>query len=172
MTRGEWKLSGINEAMRLNRYSAKNKERFGFHRDAPFCPNGDKRSLYTVLVYLNDDFREGETRFYIPKDDTIDTKGCTVSEEMHRINITSGYTCIKFSPVAGDVLIFKQNLLYQGTSLKGVDGYKFIVKTDIMVERPVNEKFGFSLSLSLLLANEKITTDVFSCFGKHKISSC
>ena len=58
--RGKWELSGVNQAMRLNRYSGKKKEFFGPHRDAPFCPNGDKRSLYTMLIYLNDDFCGGE----------------------------------------------------------------------------------------------------------------
>ena len=150
VTRGEWSLSGINEAMRLNRYSGKHKEHFGPHRDAPFCPNGDKRSLYTVLIYLNDDFLGGETRFLTPKDSTIDTKGCNVQEEITKHgSIRSGYDCCTYRPKTGDMVIFKQNLLHEGLQLKrpkNKNYYKYVIKTDVMVERPVDGMLGFAPS--------------------------
>ena len=160
VVRGEWNLSGVNEAMRLNRYSGKHKEHFGLHRDAPFCPNGDRRSLYTVLIYLNDDFRGGETIFYTPKDTMINTKGCNVKEEIakHR-SLTSGYDSFTYIPKAGDVVIFKQNLLHEGVKLrkqKNNESFKYIIKTDIMVERPADSKLGFAPSPS----EEK---DFFEC---------
>ena len=141
--RGKWELSGVNQAMRLNRYSGKKKEFFGPHRDAPFCPNGDKRSLYTMLIYLNDDFGGGETKFYAPKDPSIDTKGFTIKEEIEKHgNLEDGFTSYTVSPKTGNALIFKQNLIHEGCKLAASDKYKFVIKTDIMVER-VDKKLGF-----------------------------
>eukprot|EP00111_Clytia_hemisphaerica_P021206 TCONS_00062465-protein len=143
-SRGNWKLSGINQAMRLNRYSGKNKEFFGPHRDAPFCPNGDKRSLYTMLIYLNDDFEGGQTILHFPKNISTDTKGQTISKEIQfHGNIFHGFDHISIKPQTGTCLIFKQNILHQGYPLHSEStNYKYIIKTDIMVERPV--KLGFS----------------------------
>ena len=143
VARGEWNLSGVNEAMRLNRYSGKHKEHFGLHRDAPFCPNGDRRSLYTVLIYLNDDFRGGETVFHFPKNHSVDFKGLTIQEEIQSHgNIFTGYDHLTFSPKVGHAVVFKQNLIHEGCLLNSNDQYKYVIKTDIMVERC--EKLGFS----------------------------
>ena len=146
VTRGEWSLSGINEAMRLNRYSGKHKEHFAPHRDAPFCPNGDKRSLYTVLIYLNDDFLGGETVFHFPKNLSVDLKGLTIQEEFQiQGSVFTGFKHLTFSPKTGHAVVFKQNLIHEGCLLNSNGQYKFVIKTDIMVERL--EKLGFSPGL-------------------------
>ena len=141
--KGTWKLCGVNEAMRLNRYSGESKEFFGPHRDAPFCPNGDKRSLYTILIYLNDDFRGGETVFHLPENSCIDTKGCTMDEEIEKHGGIENFEHIHFSPKAGDAVIFKQNIIHEGNCLLSKRKFKFVIKTDIMVER---EGFGVGFS--------------------------
>jgi hypothetical protein len=38
-------------------------DHFGVHRDAPYIPDADSRSLYTMMIYLNDEFLGGETGF-------------------------------------------------------------------------------------------------------------
>lgn len=40
---GQWEMSGVNRAMRLNRYDE--GEYFSAHKDSQYAPNGDKRSF-------------------------------------------------------------------------------------------------------------------------------
>ena len=64
---GGWALDGINPAVRVNVYDQPESVCFAPHRDAQFCPNADRRSLLSLLVYANDGFEQGETKFYFPK---------------------------------------------------------------------------------------------------------
>ncbi|EFC35281.1 predicted protein, partial [Naegleria gruberi] len=59
---GTWKACGVNEMMRFNKYQI--GEYFKIHTDGQFKRNNNERSIYTLLIYLNDDFKGGETRFY------------------------------------------------------------------------------------------------------------
>ncbi|CAF1378014.1 unnamed protein product, partial [Rotaria sordida] len=78
---GQWIMSGVNPAMRLNKY--KHGEYFAPHKDAQYAPNGDERSLLSLLIYLNDDYEKGETKFYFPKQaPNFDVKGLTIAEEI------------------------------------------------------------------------------------------
>jgi len=79
--RGTWELSGVNEAFRFNSYESKLNEKFTV-RDAQFCPSGDLRSLLSLVIYLNDDFNGGETKFYIPKQENIETKEMLIKDEI------------------------------------------------------------------------------------------
>src|SRR5205085_7229666 len=62
---GDWEMSGVNKAMRLNKY--RQDEHFAPHKDAQYAPNGDERSLLSLIIYLNDNYEKGETKFYFPK---------------------------------------------------------------------------------------------------------
>jgi len=37
--------------------------RFAPHRDGPWAPDVNEQSIYTLVLYLNDDFTGGETNF-------------------------------------------------------------------------------------------------------------
>ena len=52
---------GLNELIRFYRYHP--GQRFKKHKDGSFVRNGREQSLDTVLIYLNDGFEGGETRF-------------------------------------------------------------------------------------------------------------
>ena len=143
VTRGEWELHGLNEAMRISKYCSKNKEFFGPHKDAQYCPNGDQRSLLTFLVYLNDGFDGGETCCYFPKDITQNTKGMTTQEEIDALGgLKEGFDCVKIVPNVGHAVLFSQNILHE--SLPILKGTKYIVKTDIVAKRH-SKKFGFAV---------------------------
>ena len=144
VTRGEWELHGLNEAMRISKYSGKNKEYFGPHKDAQYCPNGDQRSLFTMLVYLNHGFRGGETCFYFPKDSTLSTKGMTTKEEIDTHGgIKNGFNCLKVVPKVGNAVLFSQSILHE--SLPVHKDSKYVLKTDVVVKRH-SKQFGFAVT--------------------------
>lgn len=76
---GQWFPSGINSCFRYSRYQAPSVG-FDYHRDSCYVETADKRSVLTLLIYLNDDYDGGTTDF-------VQTKsprkiGQIVSEEM------------------------------------------------------------------------------------------
>jgi len=60
-----------------------------------------------------------------------------------------------FTPKAGDAVIFKQNILHEGSLLLSKDKFKFVIKTDIIVERE-GSGVGFSPS-------KEESEDFFAC---------
>ena len=59
-----WKLKSVNECFRINLYQENNK--FGYHRDSQYAPSANERSLFTGIIYLNDDFDGGNTNTFFP----------------------------------------------------------------------------------------------------------
>eukprot|EP00112_Aurelia_sp_Birch-Aquarium-sp1_P024856 Seg802.5 transcript_id=Seg802.5/GoldUCD/mRNA.D3Y31 product="hypothetical protein" protein_id=Seg802.5/GoldUCD/D3Y31 len=150
VSRGEWALHGLNEAFRVNKYSATSNEFFSVHKDAQFCPNADRRSLFTLLIYLNDDFSEGTTNFYFPKKSERDSilngvgKDMTVQDEIESFGgLDKGYNKFEIKPSAGKAVIFSQNIIHE--SIPVTKGTKFILKTDVMVRR-LDKSYGFAVS--------------------------
>jgi hypothetical protein len=70
----------------------------------------------TFLIYLNDDFMGGETRFYFP-----DVAG-------------SGLTARGVIPRAGSVLVFPQAntaaLIHEGSAVES--GTKYVIRSDVL----------------------------------------
>ena len=156
--RGDWELSGANEAIRFNQYNCKKNEFFSVHRDSQFCPSGDERSVFSIVIYLNDGYSGGETVFYFPKDSSIESKGLDISEEIAKNQgLDEGYEKVIIKPKCGNFVIFTPNILHESVKIEDNDNVqnKYIIKTDIMMKRS-GKKFGFSVSL-----NEQ--DDYFQC---------
>merc|ERR1719469_324183 len=64
-----WEPVGINERWRLSKFNA--GDSFQRHCDACFDRSDEEMSMFTVSIYMNDDFKGGTTRFYAGKH-TID----------------------------------------------------------------------------------------------------
>ena len=95
---------GLNERLRFYRYTR--GHRFKWHMDGCYQrPNGE-RSLLTFLVYLNDSFRGGETRFQ----DLVVT------------------------PTEGTALVFRHELVHEGSRV--IRGCKYAVRSDVMYSPP------------------------------------
>ncbi|CAF3630384.1 unnamed protein product [Rotaria sp. Silwood1] len=93
---GTWQMSGVNRAMRLNKYH--DNEYFTVHKDAQYAPSGDERSLLSLIIYLNDDFEEG----------------LTIKEEIEAYGgLDHGYECITIKPKKGHAILFTHNLLHE-----------------------------------------------------------
>eukprot|EP00746_Dinoflagellata_sp_MGD_P121307 gnl/MRDRNA2_/MRDRNA2_56516_c0_seq1.p1 gnl/MRDRNA2_/MRDRNA2_56516_c0~~gnl/MRDRNA2_/MRDRNA2_56516_c0_seq1.p1 ORF type:complete len:1062 (-),score=173.32 gnl/MRDRNA2_/MRDRNA2_56516_c0_seq1:174-3071(-) len=110
-TDGVWAPYGVNECLRISRYDVGGH--FAMHRDGPFVLNDDKRSIFTILVYLNDEFEGGETAF---------DKG-----------IPDGTLKEMFKPSIGAATIFTHDIRHQGCEV--TVGAKYVLRTDLMFRR-------------------------------------
>ncbi|NIF05844.1 oxidoreductase, 2OG-Fe(II) oxygenase [Chryseobacterium sp. Tr-659] len=99
-----YKLLNFNEMFRVYRYTS--GQQFKMHRDGSYIRNEKEKSLYTFMIYLNDDFEGGETEF---------ENLCTVS------------------PEKGTALIFHHPLRHEGKTL--ISGLKYVLRTDVMFSR-------------------------------------
>ncbi|OAL47524.1 prolyl 4-hydroxylase [Pyrenochaeta sp. DS3sAY3a] len=125
------KVRGINRRFRVYRYVPGAEYRC--HIDGAWPPSGidpvtdayqydaspagaRQSSLFTFLIYLNDDFRGGETTFFIP----------SVKE-----GVINAYPV---KPIMGSVAVFPHGeaqgaLLHEGTGV--VEGAKYVIRTDV-----------------------------------------
>ncbi|KAF1836462.1 hypothetical protein BDW02DRAFT_567052 [Decorospora gaudefroyi] len=100
---GAWPPSGINPVTDAYQYDA--------------SPSGARQSsLFTFLIYLNDEFKGGETTFFIP----------SVKE-----GVINAYPV---KPIIGSVAVFPHGeaqgaLLHEGTGV--VEGAKYVIRTDV-----------------------------------------
>ncbi|KAJ3101246.1 hypothetical protein HDU97_001543 [Phlyctochytrium planicorne] len=151
---GEWRLDGLNEALRVNLYDS-SSDFFSPHVDAQYCPSGDRRSRFSVVVYLTDEFDKGETTFYFPKEPlTAETalkyKGLTIDEEVSaRGGIAEGFDAITIKPKKGSAVVFSQNIIHEATPLAPrpdtSNPQRIIIRTDVMVKRVIGMR-GFVVS--------------------------
>jgi len=125
------RVGGVNARWRLFRYGEERTYRPhidgswpGSGRDATTGKytsdafDGDRRSRYTFLIYLNDGFEGGGTTFYLPA-----AAG------------TDGFETVSVKPSRGSVLLFPQgntaSLLHEGSRVTG-GGLKYVVRTDLL----------------------------------------
>src|SRR5690606_35248256 len=66
---GPFRLVGLNERLRFYRYRP--GQRFEPHMDHWYRPSERRITLHTVLVYFNEDFEGGETRFCEQLDELV-----------------------------------------------------------------------------------------------------
>jgi prolyl 4-hydroxylase len=94
---------GLNERLRFYRYDS--GQQFRFHFDGSFRRPTGEQSLLTFMVYLNDDFEGGETKF-------LDSEKTIVI------------------PKIGMMIAFKHEILHEGSEVKG--GRKYVLRSDVM----------------------------------------
>jgi predicted 2-oxoglutarate/Fe(II)-dependent dioxygenase YbiX len=95
---------GLNERFRYYRYDI--GQRFARHYDGCFERDNGERSQFTFMVYLNDDFTGGETKFY------------------------HGERRLIVTPKRGSALVFYHLQLHEGAPIE--KGRKYVLRTDVM----------------------------------------
>ncbi|BCL40085.1 prolyl hydroxylase family protein [Nostoc sp. MS1] len=109
-TIGRWQAVGLNERFRFYRYDP--GQRFAIHHDGSYRrPNGEE-SLLTFMIYLNEGFEGGETRFHLSP---------RYHEELPNISVV---------PVIGMALCFVHELVHEGVTV--VQGRKYVLRSDVM----------------------------------------
>lgn len=124
-THGNRRPSGLNPCFHFCAYFGPCA---GFlpHRDANFIADLDNRSIFTCMIYLNEDFEDGTTNFLTSSASRMDE---IIAEELKR-----GYsTSYQLQPKA---VIFDHLLLHESAPVPS--GNKFITRAEIVFNRYYN----------------------------------
>lgn len=108
---GPWQAHALNERFRFYRYHP--GQRFARHRDGAYERNANEISFYTFMVYLNDGYEGGRTRFEF-----------------------SGDPALEVHADAGDALLFHHDAIHE-CPLTEVRGLMTVLS--IIVARRVSE---------------------------------
>ncbi len=112
---GLWETIGLNERWRYYRYEP--GQEFRAHYDGSFVRSGTEMSHLTFMIYLNDGFKGGETKF-VPRDYT---------GSLHKAE------WVTVTPETGMAIIFVHRILHEGA--KVLKGTKYVLRTDVMFRR-------------------------------------
>ena len=104
---------GLNERMRIYRYGP--GQLFDWHHDGYFERENGERSLFTFLIYLNDDF-EG---------------GCTTFSDFQTGRTFDDITVV---PKQGRALVFFHPFMHRGDEV--LSGKKYVARSDVMYSLP------------------------------------
>jgi hypothetical protein len=104
-----WQIVGFNERFRFYRYDPGQK--FAPHWDGAFYRDNGEQSLLTIMIYLNEDFTGGQTRFYLD----------------------NGMPRLEVEPQRGMALVFVHHQLHEGVAV--IEGRKYVLRTDVMYAR-------------------------------------
>lgn len=114
----------INPCIRINKYV--DSKGFPFHRDSPFVSSLIVKSNYTLIIYLNDNYDNGETIFRVP-DNKYEHIGYTIQEELNIIGNRYKEHVIK--PKKGMAIIFDQSIIHMGNSIQNT---KYVLRSDLI----------------------------------------
>jgi hypothetical protein len=110
----KWAPVGLNERLRLYRYDV--GQLFDWHYDGHFARSNGERSMFTFMVYLNDDFEGGATSF-----------------SLVGYGVASIGDMIRITPRKGMALLFHHPILHRGDTV--TEGRKYVLRTDVMYGR-------------------------------------
>ena len=91
---------GINKSFRIYKYFI--NDEFIEHKDMSTIVSDEVRSLYSILIYLNDNFTGGNTKF----------------------------NDFEIKPTIGNLVTFPHNQLHSGEKI--ISGIKYILRSDVM----------------------------------------
>jgi hypothetical protein len=142
-----WKKNdcNINGTFRINKYT--NSEGTEYHRDAQFTEAKNIKSNYTVLIYLNDSYKSGETIF-LKGTEKYQFNGMSIKEEIKKIGRKK--ETIKIIPEIGKCIIFDQRLLHKSNSIKGE---KYVLRTELICQGQIIEDNENNLPEKIELEN-------------------
>lgn len=100
---------GVNEMLRFYRYDP--GQQFDWHQDFPFERDNGEQSHLTLMIYLNDNFKGGETSF----EDSY-------SDE--------SFDEFRVIPEQGTALLFEHSIHHKGEPV--TRGRKYVLRTDVM----------------------------------------
>jgi hypothetical protein len=149
-TFGIWEPKRINNCFRISKYESPSSG-FLSHFDNQFTTSFNDKSVFSMVIYLNDDFDGGETVIHeellLNVDDEINNEtfeGFTVQEEIKKVGVQN-YKKHFVRPKMGKCVLFSHSLLHSGESL--TKGVKYIIRTDVIFEKKLSWNSNFHLNL-------------------------
>ena len=125
---GAWVAAGLNEHLLINRYAGGGH--FAPHADGSTEVSFDERSLYTVLIYLNDVGEGGATQLL--RGDQSDAT-CADGGAAPLV-AREGAVVHAVRPVAGRAVVYWHETLHAGQPV-GAAECKYCLRTDVMYRR-------------------------------------
>ncbi|KAL0489787.1 prolyl 4-hydroxylase [Acrasis kona] len=119
---GIWVPTNLNEVIKFAKYQPGAK--FRPHMDNCVAKGPDDRSIFTVIIYLNNDFEGGGTKFHQRPKGELPFIDDSTQDSTSSSNI---------KPEAGSVLLFNHDVLHEG--LQVIKGTKYIMKCELMFKR-------------------------------------
>ena len=141
VTKGDWLVQGIDDTFQIFKVQPNDKSIVLPQRDAQRCHNNDKRSLFSLLIFLNEDFEDGNTEFYFPINENSERcvgKDMTVLNEIEAANgLEKGYDSFSVSGCQGKAILYSHDVLYQAYTVR--NGCKWLLKANVMLKRNMNQ---------------------------------
>ncbi len=149
-----WELDLINPAWRLVKGDLNSK--LPKHFDGSYVKSIDYRSIYTVLVYLNDS--DGDTRFYYRPSSDCTGSAMESDGNSHTTIVTGKY--VDVTPRRGRFVIFHQSLEHEG--LVNTDHHKYFIRSEMMYYRKesIEQETDREAMKKYMQARECFFTDV------------
>ena len=110
-----WRPHGLNELFRICKYETGGH--FAPHLDGGHTRSGSDSSMQTFMLYLNDGFEGGNTRFFDESQRAYQPHDAT--------KVVATYL-----PRRGDALVFASELMHDGEALRS--GRKWILRSEVM----------------------------------------
>eukprot|EP01006_Ploeotia_vitrea_P052444 TRINITY_DN67687_c9_g1_i1.p1 TRINITY_DN67687_c9_g1~~TRINITY_DN67687_c9_g1_i1.p1 ORF type:complete len:698 (+),score=107.68 TRINITY_DN67687_c9_g1_i1:47-2140(+) len=177
-----WLPVGLNEVFRIAKYQQ--GDYFKKHLDVPWrqpttqetnnAPSSSSSSsppsappstgvadtsIFTLLVYLNEDFDGGETVWYKQEPSSpADASGSTPDDSSFSAVFT-------YKPAAGTGCVFNHNTWHEGKPIRS--GTKYLIRTDVMfrlVYSGISSNDGIPLSLKRAMQTSPEATEVSRMF--------
>ena len=127
---GKWVARGINAHLLFNRYEQGGH--FSPHTDGATVVDFNTRSMYSVLVYLNDCADGGETVMFAPPKECEPSK--FIRDDDSRYRWPREWIADAAPARRGSALVFRQDIPHEGAPV-GPGAVKLIIRTDVMYER-------------------------------------
>ena len=126
----QWRPGGVNDDLLFATYPAGGA--FAPHTDGVTRRSLNRRSFYSIILYLNDVDEGGETRFYDAAvlDRTILSDDDRWTADDNDTHLVRG----DVHPVAGRLLLFDQDLVHEGRPPRAPER-KHIIRTDLLFDR-------------------------------------
>ncbi|GBG32316.1 Hypothetical Protein FCC1311_085412 [Hondaea fermentalgiana] len=124
---GTWDPYGTNEHLLFARY--RQGGHFAPHTDGYNIVSCDERSMYSIVLFLNDCQEGGGTRFYADEQ-----RDQLVKDEAGRYTGRPDLVRFTAAPKAGRMVIFFHNIMHEGVPV-GEEAEKYIIRSDVMYRR-------------------------------------
>jgi hypothetical protein len=128
-----WRPVGVNPLMRFIKYEPEGL--LVPHYDAPFVYDENKRTLMSLVLYLDksDDIEGGRTRYIQDAQANVPVADRPAQEDWQRL-ARPDEVRYAADPAAGEATIFDHRILHDGELVQGI-GQKLLLRTDVAFVR-------------------------------------
>jgi ADP-ribosylglycohydrolase len=143
--KGVWVPFGLNDVVKINHYGVGGM--FAQHRDGPWIPREDQASIYTVIIYLTEEFSGGLTCLF-QSHGSPNEKAQVVLDPLGQRGLERIKTPA-IVPTIGTALLFNHDMWHAASPVMnaGPRG-KYILRTELIFQKVHSlyvDRFAFAL---------------------------